>query len=43
MREGVVVRREVFLGESKLDFLVGDTFLEVKTLCSTCRWRSRSG
>ncbi len=25
------VRREVFLGESKLDFLVGDTFLEVKT------------
>ena len=25
------VRREVFLGQSKLDFLVGDTFLEVKT------------
>ncbi|MBQ9041813.1 MAG: DNA/RNA nuclease SfsA [Eggerthellaceae bacterium] len=25
------VRREVFLGESKLDFLVGDVFLEVKT------------
>ena len=25
------VRREVFLGDSKLDFLVGDTFLEVKT------------
>ena len=27
----VDVRREVFLGQSKLDFLVGDTFLEVKT------------
>lgn len=25
------VRREVLLGDSKLDFLVGDTFLEVKT------------
>ncbi len=25
------VRREIFLGESKLDFLVGDTYLEVKT------------
>lgn len=25
------VRREVFLGESKLDFLVGDVYLEVKT------------
>ena len=25
------VRREVFLGQSKLDFLVGDAFLEVKT------------
>lgn len=25
------VRREVFLGESKLDFLVGETYLEVKT------------
>lgn len=25
------IRREIFLGESKLDFLVGDTYLEVKT------------
>jgi sugar fermentation stimulation protein A len=25
------VRREVFLGDSKLDFLAGDTFVEVKT------------
>ena len=31
MVEGTEVRREVFLGESKLDFLVGDCYLEVKT------------
>ncbi|MBQ9002578.1 MAG: DNA/RNA nuclease SfsA [Eggerthellaceae bacterium] len=31
LREGVIVRREVFLGQSKLDFLVGNAFLEVKT------------
>ena len=28
---GGSVRREVFLGDSKLDFLVGDTYVEVKT------------
>jgi sugar fermentation stimulation protein A len=28
---GVAVQREQFLGVSKLDFLVGDTYLEVKT------------
>ena len=28
---GLDVRREVFLGESKLDFLAGDTYIEVKT------------
>ena len=31
MVEGTEVRREVFLGESKLDFLVSDCYLEVKT------------
>ena len=29
------VRREVFLGSSKLDFLVGNTYLEVKTPLTT--------
>lgn len=31
VRTGGDVRREQFLGISKLDFLVGDTYLEVKT------------
>lgn len=31
MTGGGDVRREVFLGKSKLDFLVGDTYVEVKT------------
>lgn len=31
MIAGAEVRREQFLGTSKLDFLVGDTYLEVKT------------